>query len=73
MLLAREDRKGILSENNEMAKRVERLIEGVIVFESLRLPGFESNKFDSDLIKLLETANKVTNINLIHRHIYPTR
>lgn len=56
-----------------MAKRVERLIEGVIVFESLRLPGFESNKFDSDLIKLLETANKVTNINLIHRHIYPTR
>lgn len=57
--MARDDRKGILSENTEMAKRVERLIEGVIVFESLRLSGFESNKFDSDLIKLLETANKV--------------
>ena len=59
VLMASEDRKGLLSENAEMSKRVERLMEGVICFESLRLPGFESNKFDSELIKMLEHANKV--------------
>ena len=53
-----------------MAKRVERLIEGVVVFESLRLSGFESNKFDSELIKLLEMANKVRqNLKKIQRRL----
>lgn len=59
VLLAKEDRKTLLAENAEIAKRVERFIEGVYTFESLRLPGFESNKFDCDNLKLIETSIKI--------------
>ena len=55
----REERKIFLAENIETAKRVEKLIEGVIMFESLRLPGFESNKFDSEMINILEMGSKI--------------
>ena len=34
-------------------------IDGVILFENQRLPGFETDKSDMEFIKLLDAASKV--------------
>ena len=34
-------------------------IDGVLLFENQRLPGFETDKSDMEFIKLLDAASKV--------------
>ena len=42
-----------------MTRKVISFVDSVILFETRRLPGFETNKFDMDNLKLLDAALKV--------------
>ena len=56
---SREERKLLMIELDDLTRKVLTFIDGVILFETMRLPSFETNKLDRENMNLLDAALKI--------------